>query len=322
MRQSTPRKRMASLMISVCVLVLYASSALAWKHDSVWMFNHRDTFLDIACVNEEKSVIIGDRGQVLVTHGQYPNLWAPRDSNTTEMLTSVSFVDDMHGWAAGHGGIIIHTRDGGEHWEVLRESSPGNLPLFDIQFVSREVGYASGAYDTLLKTTDGGRSWRSIPTGSDVIYNGLFFHDAENGFLLGEFGSLLKTSDGGESWEQVDIGDYQGSLFGITFLSPREAVAYGINGKLMVSRDGGESWTDIPTDTDEALYRAAAKGDDVVIVGKSGTILVSGDSANTFTSSSEPDNYTLAGVCARTADGFVAVGEFGKILNIDPLPHE
>ena len=323
MTQKSLSIRATLLAISMCLAsILLTVPVFSMQQAPVWMFNYKDLFLDIACINEQQAVVVGDRGQILVTHGTYKNLWAPRDSKTTEMLTSVSFIDDKHGWAAGHGGIIIHTKDGGENWEVQRESSPQNLPLFDIQFVSKNIGYASGAYDTLLKSVDGGKSWSSIPTGTDVIYNGLFFHDAENGFLLGEFGSLLKTSDGGESWKQMNIGDYQGSLFGITFLSRQKALAYGISGKLLVSHDAGENWTDTPTGTKEALFRAAAKGDDVVIVGKSGVILLSNDGAKSFTKQFEPDNYSFAGVCADAGEGFVAVGEFGNILGIETLRNE
>ena len=308
-------------VLSVCLLAMLSVPVFASQQESVWMLNFRDTFLDIACVGEKKAIIVGDCGRVLATHGTYTNLWAPRDSKTKEMLTAVSFIDDKRGWAAGHGGIIIHTDDGGVNWEVQREPSPLNLPLFDIQFPSAEVGYASGAYDTLLKTTDGGKTWNSLPTGIDNIYNGLFFHDADNGFLLGEFGTLLKTSDGGHFWQQIDIGGYQGSLFGITFLSRDTAVAYGINGKLIISYDGGDSWTDIPTGTKEVLYRAAAIGSDVAVVGRSGVTLLSNDGAESFIKKSAPDNYSLAGVCAH-AGGFVAVGEFGTILNIESLPNE
>jgi photosystem II stability/assembly factor-like uncharacterized protein len=322
MTQKSLRIWTTLLAMPVCFASILAVPVFAGQQDPVWMFNYKDTFLDIACINKQQAVIVGDRGQILATHGTYKNLWAPRDSKTKEMLTSLSFIDDKHGWAAGHGGIIVHTEDGGENWEVQRESSPQNLPLFDIQFVSKNIGYASGAYDTLLKSVDGGKSWSSIPTGTDVIYNGLFFHDAENGFLVGEFGSLLKTSDGGESWKQMNIGGHQGSLFGITFLSRQKAVAYGISGKLIVSHDGGENWTDIPTGTEEALFRAAAKGDDVVIVGKSGIILLSNDSAKSFIKKLEPDNNSFAGVCAHAGDGFVAVGEFGTILSIETLRNE
>lgn len=324
MTQKSLLIRTILLAIPVCFASLLAVPVFAGQQDPVWMINFKDTFLDIACINEQKAVIVGDRGQILATHGTYKNLWSPRDSKTIEMLTSVSFIDDKHGWAAGHGGIIVHTEDGGESWEVQRESSPRNLPLFDIQFVSKNIGYASGAYDTLLKSVDGGESWNSIPTGTgtDAIYNGLFFRDAENGFLLGEFGSLLKTSDGGESWKQMDIGGYQGSFFGITFLSRQKALAYGISGKLIVSDDGGENWTDVPTGTEESLFMAAAKGDDVVIVGRSGVILRSNDNAKSFIKEFEPDNYSLAGVCAHAGDGFVAVGEFGKIVSIETLRNE
>lgn len=310
------------LALSVCLVSLWAVPAYAAQQTPVWMLNFKDTFLDIACISKEKAVVVGDRGQILVTHGTYINLWAPRDSKTREMLTSVSFIDDKHGWAAGHGGVIVHTADGGENWEVQRESSPQNLPLFDIQFVSKDIGYAVGAYDTVLKSVDSGKSWSSIHTGTDAIFNGLYFHDAQNGFLLGEFGSLLRTSDGGASWEQMNIGGYQGSFFGITFLSHQKVLAYGISGKLLASEDGGENWSDIPTGTEEALFSAAAMGDDVAIVGRSGVTLLSSDGAESFTKSFEPDNYSLAGVCAQPGGGFVAVGEFGKIVSIGALSNE
>lgn len=301
---------------------LLAVPAFSEQQSPVWMFDYKEIFFDITYVNKQKAVIVGDRGRVLVSHETYERLWTPRDSKTNEMLTSVSFIDDQYGWAAGHGGVIIHTDDGGENWEVLRASSPRNLPLFDIQFVSRKVGYACGAYDTLLKTTDGGVSWNSLSTGADVIYNGLFFHDVENGFLLGEFGTLLRTSDGGATWEQMNIDGYQGSLFGIIFLSPQKALAHGIRGKLILSQDGGENWADIPSGTEEALFMAARKGDDVAVVGRSGVYLLSNDGARTFTRKQEPGNNSFAGVAAHPGGGFVGVGEFGTILKIEALKSE
>ena len=308
---------MTWLAETVGISVMLTLPVSAGQQEPVWMFDHKDTFLDIACINEQEAVVVGDRGRVLVTHGAYENLWSPRESNTREMLTSLSFIDEERGWAAGHGGIILHTQDGGDNWQVQRKSSPENLPLFDIQFVSKDIGYASGAYDTFLKTVDGGQSWTSLPTGSDNIYNGVFFHDADNGFLVGEFGSLLKTSDGGESWQQTNVEGYQGSLFGIVFLTPRKALAHGINGKLAVSHDGGENWTDVPTGTTEALYRAAVLGDEVVVVGKSGIVLESSDGAESFTARSATDNNSLAGVCAGEGGRFLAVGEFGTIMGIE-----
>ena len=311
------------LLCFASLLPVFASSDQETGQQApVWMFDYRDTFYDIAFLNRQKAVIIGARGTILATHGTYQNLWSPRDSKTKELLTSLSFIDEKQGWAAGHGGVIVHTKDGGETWEVQRPGSPDNLPLFDIQFVSPKVGYACGAYDTLLKTIDGGQSWLSQPTGLDNIYNGLFFHDAKNGFLVGEFGTVLQTTDGGQSWIQMNMGDYQGSLFGIIFLSPEKALAYGISGKLFISDDAGANWRTIDTEAKDALFMAAAVGDDVVVVGRCGAVLISDDGAMSFRKKYESDNMSLAGISAHPNGGFVAVGEFGKILNIGVLNNE
>ena len=317
---------LALLIISLCfsfVLPVLASSDLKEEEQAaVWKFDYRETFYDIAFPSKQKGVIVGARGRILVTHGTYKNLWSPRDSKTEEMLTSLSFIDEKQGWAAGYGGVIVHTVDGGENWEVQREASSQNLPLFDIQFVSENTGYACGAYDTLLKTVDGGKSWNSQPTGFDNIYNSLYFLDARNGFMVGEFGTLLKTSNGGESWQQIDLDGYQGALFGITVLSREKVLAYGITGKLIISHDGGTSWKDISVDSKDALFMAATNKDDVIIVGRSGLILRSNDGAKRFTQTYETDNNSFAGVCSDPKGGFVGVGEFGKISKIKVLRNE
>jgi photosystem II stability/assembly factor-like uncharacterized protein len=317
---------MAYLPMLLCFALIFPLSVCSeqgtQQQNPVWMFDYRDTFYDISFISKQKAVIVGARGQILVSHGTYKTLWSPRDSKTKEMLTSLSFIDEKQGWAAGHGGVIVHTTDGGETWEVQRETSPKNLPLFDIQFVSKNIGYACGAYDTLLKTIDGGKTWKSLSTSIDNIYNGLFFHDAENGFLVGEFGSVLKTSDGGESWNQMNVNGYQGTLFGITFLSRNKALAYGITGKLIMSQDGGANWKDVDLGIKDALFMASVNGDDVAVVGRSGIILLSNDGAKSFVKKYEKDNHSFAGVCSHPQGGFVGVGEFGNILKIEVLKNE
>jgi len=322
----SPYIRMAFFAMLLCFTFMFPVQVFSEQgtrqQSSVWMWDYREAFYDIAFINKQKAVIVGARGQILVSHGTYKSLWSPRDSKTKELLTSLSFIDGKQGWAAGHGGVIVHTADGGETWEVQRESFPKNLPLFDIQFVSKNVGYACGAYDTFLKTIDGGKTWKSRPTNLDNIYNALFFHDAENGFLVGEFGSILKTSDGGESWGQMNVDGYQGTFFGITFLSPDKALAYGITGKLVMSQDGGANWKDIGPDIKDALFMAAVNGDDVAVVGRTGAMLLSNDGAESFVIQYEKESHSFAGVCSHPKGGFVGVGEFGMILKIEVPKNE
>ena len=279
----------------------------------IWMFDFRDTFYDVEFLKGREAVIVGDRGHILVSHEKYPNLWALHEQPSRELLTCVSFVDVRNGWAAGHGGIIIHSADGGRSWKVQRPPDTDNQPLFDIQFVSEKIGFACGASDSFLKTEDGGASWRELPPGEEVTYNSLGFLDAQSGYLVGEFGTVLSTADGGTSWQKLDLADYQGSLFGVQLLSARTLLVFGIAGRLMRSDDGGGQWTQIPSGTRSSLFRAAAHGDEVVVVGASGAILYSRDGGRSFQLVNEKEFTTFAGVSAHPDGGFLCVGERGSI---------
>ena len=299
-----------------CVIALCAGEALG-DEAQVWRYDFREIFYDIAILNKDKAVIVGDRGRVLVTHGKFKNLWSPRDSGTGELLTSISFADERTGWAAGHAGVIIHTSDGGESWELQRAASSENQPLFDIQCISENVAFACGAYDTVLKTIDGGAHWEMIPTGLDKIYNGLCFINEATGYLVGEESTVVRTQDGGRRWEELDLGGRQGAFFGITRVSDKELLVYGIAGRLMRSGDDGRTWEAIPLGINQSLYRAAVNGKEVALVGGSGTILVSKDGVRSFVEMKDEDLTTFAGVCAHPEGGFICVGERGKIHRIN-----
>lgn len=307
-------RRLTAFLLSGAVLyfcgLLYSLEA---DGEPVWMYDYREMFFDVRYLNSGKAVIVGSRGRVLVKHGTYGNLWSPRESETGESLTCLSFVDERNGWAAGHGGVVIHTGDSGETWVVQREPSPEHQPLLDISFPSLNTGYACGAYDTIIKTCDGGKSWEKLTTGSDNIYNGLDFIDEKTGFLVGEFGTILKTVNGGRSWRRLDIGNYKGTIMGITALSSRKILACGIKGKLIISNDGGETWSNIKSGVKEPLFRAAYSGNEVLIVGRMGVMLHSSDGGNTFKAECEKEFTTFSGVSPCPGGGFICVGEMGRI---------
>jgi photosystem II stability/assembly factor-like uncharacterized protein len=301
------------LLVASLLLVLCIPSWASADEDPIYTFDFRDAFYDIEFLDEETAVVVGARGRVLVSHPKYKNLWSPRDSGTKQLLTCVSFPDEQNGWAAGHGGVIIHTVDGGQTWQTQRESSLENSPLFDIQFPSPSVGYACGAYDTFLKTTDGGKTWTLTSPGEDYIYNGLSFLDEETGYLVSEFGTVLKTTDGGKSWEKFDLGGFEGTLFGITLVSPEKILVFGVAGNILRSEDGGRHWTDVSLGQDKSIYRGVADGDTVVLVGATGTVLVSTDGGKTFVLRLDKDFTSFAGVGFHPKGGFVCVGERGKM---------
>jgi photosystem II stability/assembly factor-like uncharacterized protein len=79
--------------------------------------------------------------------------WVPK-KYVDFMVASLCFVDSLHGYACGSGGVIYRTADGGEHWDSLKTDR--GKDLFVIKFADLSVGYAIGANGTVLKTTTGG----------------------------------------------------------------------------------------------------------------------------------------------------------------------
>lgn len=79
-----------------------------------------------------------------------------------DFFKSISILDAQNVWMAGYNGSIIHTADGGAHWEKQRD---GNDPLLAkyrfraIKFKDINTGYAVGDKGLIVKTTDGGAHW-------------------------------------------------------------------------------------------------------------------------------------------------------------------
>ena len=68
------------------------------------------------------------------------------------------------GYAAGDGGTILKTTDGGANWAI--QTTPTTEGLRGLHFVDQDTGYAVGYAGTLLKTTDGGGNWVRQKAGS------------------------------------------------------------------------------------------------------------------------------------------------------------
>ncbi|MCB0727595.1 MAG: T9SS type A sorting domain-containing protein [Ignavibacteriae bacterium] len=180
--------------------------------------------------------------------------WVKVNSPVNVSLRNCVFTDNLHGWAAGDDGVIIHTSDGGYNFEIQNSTIP--FYINDIFFLNNRLGWVvaneflfSGT--TILSTTNGGEVWTSelFPDTSQFFTN-IYFRDSLNGFMSGFFGSIFKTSDGGNSWQQsmVDSSEYSSFLISkITFSSPLNGFACGgyidIAGVIWRTTDGGFNWS-------------------------------------------------------------------------------
>lgn len=130
-------------------------------------------------------------------------------------LRSVHFIDAQEGWVAGDDGVILHTIDGGRHWE--RQATGTRASLRSVHFLTAFVGwavgreelpYGMGSVGVVLFTRDGGLEWKKQLANTLPGLNQVRFADHKTGFLLGDGSDLFpsgvfKTTDAGKSWEPI-----------------------------------------------------------------------------------------------------------------------
>ena len=124
------------------------------------------------------------------------------------LLLVLDFVDDNFGYAAGTGGKVLFTQDGGETWSVQKLTDE---TILQAAFGDAQHGVVR-TLSALLATTDGGKNWQPIvPTNnSDWVKKFPFTFDlaaldknhlavrvSEGALSDGEY---LWTGDGGMTW--------------------------------------------------------------------------------------------------------------------------
>jgi photosystem II stability/assembly factor-like uncharacterized protein len=109
-------------------------------------------------------------------------------------VNAVSFVDARRGWAAGSGGTVLATADGGRTWRAQATNVASDL--FDVKFFDASEGWAAGADGALIHTTDGGATWELEQTGTPHRLERLFFAGRARGWAVGFGGTIIAFSKG------------------------------------------------------------------------------------------------------------------------------
>jgi photosystem II stability/assembly factor-like uncharacterized protein len=116
-------------------------------------------------------------------------------------LNSISFAGDgVHGWAAGGGGALLRTEDGGKSWAAVATGTAATFHALHVTSDGRK-GWAVGERGAILSTVDGGGTWRLQRAPVDSRLTGVTFNgDGTVGWLWGNDGALLRSGDGGQTW--------------------------------------------------------------------------------------------------------------------------
>ncbi len=174
-------------------------------------------------------------GEGILKTSDWGNSWV---SKTAGDFRSVSFADDLTGYASGSGGAIYKTTNAGESWTA--QNSGVTSALFAIHFVNQQTGFAAGPPTTLLRTSNGGINWEKNTITSNGQVNDICFINSNTGFMVTGAGKIVKTTDSGYNWTVVFTSSF-GIIYEIDFGDQNHGYAVGGN-KLISTTNGGNSW--------------------------------------------------------------------------------
>jgi photosystem II stability/assembly factor-like uncharacterized protein len=247
----------------------------------------------------KRLVTVGEYGHVLLSDDEGKSWRQAQSVPTTTTLTSVSFLDEKQGWAVGHGGVILATRDGGENWSLLAGKLDGPEILFSVLFTDAEHGIAVGPYGYAIGTADGGKTWskRELAQGEDGErhLNQIFAGPGGTLLIAAEAGTVFRSEDGGRTWAASKV-PYKGSLWGGLALRDGTLLLYGMRGHVLRSADKGVSWSDAVAG-DQSLSGATQLSDGtLVLVGLGGAVVRSRDGGKTFESTINAERTSFTAV--------------------------
>ena len=275
----------------------------------------------------DRLVAVGQRGHVLLSDDQGKS-WRQADVPSSSDLVAVTFPTPTEGWAVGHDGIVLHSKDAGATWARALDGRQLGAPMVD--YYKREAANAGDEKQAaaLLQAAE-----RFAAQGAENPFLDVGFADASTGYLVGAFGLVLRTTDGGASWQpmlhaidnpkelhlyavraiggEVYIAGEQGLLLkldrsvpgggrfraielpykGTLFGitgTPSALLVHGLRGTLLRSTDAGQSWQQVPTGVQVGLTGSSTDA--------KGRIVIVSQAGHVLVSDDDGASFTLAKV--------------------------
>ncbi|MCD6309828.1 MAG: IPT/TIG domain-containing protein [Candidatus Eremiobacteraeota bacterium] len=145
--------------------------------------------------------------------------WGKQNSQVTDNLNDVQFLDENNGWAVGSSGKILHTNNGGADWN--EQNSGITNKLYSLYMLDTTDGWAVGSQGAILHYNNG--TWNLDRLG-DTTFMAVFFLNDQQGWIAGSDGMIYHTEDGGTTWKYENSGTYR-PIMTIFFVSRKQGWA-------------------------------------------------------------------------------------------------
>jgi photosystem II stability/assembly factor-like uncharacterized protein len=296
-------------------------------------------------------IAVGQRGHIVVSDDA-GTTWKQASVPVSSDLTAVFFADADHGWAVGHDGVVLHSDNGGESWQLQLDgrqandlllaamqskakADPGSTatkallaeaqrykeqgadkPFLDVWFVNPADGYVVGAYNLIFHTGDGGKTWQPWfdRTDNPKFFN-LYAMRAVCGelYIVGEGGLIMKLDDAAKRFRALTV-PYNGSFFGIA-AAAKAVVAFGLRGNVYRSDDAGATWAKADAGLSATVVGATRMADGALLLADmGGRLATTADGGRSFRTLVQKQTLPVTGL-ADIGDGkLVLVGPRGATV--------
>ncbi|MER3522665.1 MAG: hypothetical protein C4326_01005 [Ignavibacteria bacterium] len=191
--------------------------------------------------------------------------WVVQPSGTTATLYTVKAVSNLVAWAAGTGGVVLRTTNGGANWTNVTGAPIGTADIYTLEALDANTAFVSTSPSgtNIYRTTNGGASWALVfnePNAAAFI-DGIRMQNATTGFAMGDpLGGtwmVLRTTNGGASWARITTEPPQvGSEAGWnnSYVLIGNTMWFGTNSsKVYRSTDAGATWGYAPTTSENSF---------------------------------------------------------------------
>lgn len=267
----------------------------------------------------DRIVAAGERGHIIFSDDNGDS-WTQGEVPVSVTLTAVDFGSETHGWAVGHSGVVLHSQDAGETWdlqltgigaaELAIETRQEQIEAMEArieQAPEEEVGDLEWALEDLIFSLENMQS--DLEIGPVNPFLDVWFENESHGFVVGAYGRILRTTDGGQTWKdkgpQLD-NPRSFHLNSITQITGGALVIVGEAGQIFVSVDNGDTW-----ERRESPYEGSLFG--VLGTGSVNEVLAFGLRGNTFKSTDLGKNWKVVPNEGGTTLNDGAVADDGRI---------
>ncbi len=191
--------------------------------------------------------------------------------DTTDVFSTIHFIDSLNGFISGFTGRVFKTTNGGSNWfETYVDTSYCPVlylfPKKEFSFLNSQTGYACGGHmdiaGIIWKTTNSGLHWFTYCVGPEPLFDIKPLSETKIVSTGGdlEFGaSTVNSIDGGNNWI-YDTTGLAGQGQALAFRTPAElwvplsfSQLWGLN---LDSGKTGSTWIGIPAPDSTYVYAA------------------------------------------------------------------